>query len=256
MNDINHRSPALSGRAVHVSDDAAVPLAGLHEQVLATLGPALVSGELPEGTVLRIEEICKQNDVSRTVARDVVKVLESLQVVTSRRRVGVTVLPRREWNLFDPRLIRWRLAGPDRAEQVRSLSELRRGVEPVAAALAALHARPEHVGELTAAVIGMSVTGKQGDLDAYLAHDMAFHGALLEASGNEMFASLASLVGEVLAGRTRHHMMPAHPKPAATRLHADVAEAVASGDPVSAERAMRAIVDEAQQATEDVIQCA
>ncbi len=237
-----------------MSDNVAVPLAGLHEQVLATLGPALVSGELPEGAVLRIDEIAQQHDVSRTVARDVVKVLESLQVVTTRRRVGVTVLPRREWNLFDPRLIRWRLAGPDRADQLRSLSELRRGVEPVAAGLAALHARPEHVGELTAAVIGMSVTGRQGDLEVYLQHDMAFHCVLLEASGNEMFTSLASVVGEVLAGRTRHDMMPAHPNPAATRLHADVAEAVASGDSVAAERAMRAIVDEAQEAMEAVIQ--
>lgn len=252
--DAIYRNLVSWARIVPVSDDAVEPLAGLHEQVLARLGPALVSGELAEGTVLRIDEITRLHDVSRTVARDVVKVLESLQVVTTRRHVGVTVLPRRQWNLFDPRLIRWRLAGPDRADQLRSLSELRRGVEPVAAGLAALHARPEHVGELTAAVIGMSVTGKRGDLEAYLSHDLAFHCVLLEASGNEMFASLSSVVGEVLAGRTHHDMMPAHPKPAATRLHADVAEAVASGDSVSAERAMRAIVDEAQQAMEAVIQ--
>lgn len=67
-----------------------------------------------------------------------------------------------------------------------------------------------------------------------------------------MFAALASVVGEVLAGRTHHHLMPAHPNPAATRLHADVAEAVASGDPAGAERSMRAIVDEAQEAMEAV----
>jgi DNA-binding FadR family transcriptional regulator len=233
-----------------VNAEGVVTPTGLHEQVLARLGPALVSGELPEGTVLRIDEIMKGHDVSRTVARDVVKVLESLQLVTTRRRVGVTVRPRSEWSLFDPRLIRWRLAGPDRARQLRSLSELRRGVEPVAAALAAVHVNPEQCGKLTAAVIGMSVTGKQGDLAAYLQHDMAFHCTLLEASGNDMFAALASVVGEVLAGRTRHGLMPAHPEPAATRLHADVAEAVASGDAVGAERAMRAIVDEAEHAME------
>ena len=100
---------------------------GLHEHVLARLGPAIVAGDVAEGAVLRIEEIEREHGVSRTVARDAVKVLESLQVVTSRRRVGVTVRPRSEWNLFDPRLIRWRLAGPDREQQLRSLSELRRG---------------------------------------------------------------------------------------------------------------------------------
>jgi DNA-binding FadR family transcriptional regulator len=237
-----------------VTNGADQTLTGLHEQVLARIGPELVSGELAEGSVLRIEEIAQRHDVSRTVARDVVKVLESLQVVTSRRRVGVTVRPREQWNLFDPRLIRWRLAGPDRARQLRSLSELRHGVEPVAAALAAGHANPEQCGKLTAAVIGMSVTGKRGDLEAYLQHDIAFHCLLLEASGNDMFAVLASVVGEMLTGRTNHDLMPARPEPAAIRLHADVAEAVASGDAVWAERAMRAIADEAQQAMEAAIQ--
>jgi len=65
---------------------------------------------------------------------------------------------------------------------------------------------------------------------------------------------LASVVGEMLTGRTHHDLMPARPEPAAIRLHADVAEAVASGDAVWAERAMRAIADEAQQAMEAAIQ--
>ncbi|MGV8966527.1 MAG: FadR/GntR family transcriptional regulator [Cellulomonas sp.] len=224
------------------------PSNGLHEQVLARLGPQLVSGELAAGSVLTIDELARQHGVSRTVARDVVKVLESLQLVTTRRRVGVTVRPRAEWNAFDPRLIRWQLDGPDRSRQLRSLGELRAGVEPIAAALAAVHANPEQCGQLTAAVIGMSITGRQGDLEAYLEHDRAFHCALLEASGNDMFAALASVVGEVLTGRTHHDLMPAHPEPAAIRLHGDIAEAVAAGDSPGAERAMRAIIDEAQQA--------
>ena len=233
-----------------VNDGVSDTASGLHERVLSQLGPALVSGALAAGTVLTIDEIAQQHGVSRTVARDVVKVLESLQVVTTRRRVGVTVSPRTEWNAFDPRLIRWRLAGPDRARQLRTLSELRHGVEPVAAALAAVNASPAQCGELTAAVIGMSVTGRQGDLETYLEHDTRFHCVLLTASGNDMFAALASVVSEVLAGRTHHDLMPAHPEPAAIRLHGDVAEAVASGDAPRAERAMRAIVAEAQQAME------
>ena len=221
---------------------------GLHEQVLARLGPAIVCGDIPDGAVLRIEEIGHDHGVSRTVARDVVKVLESLQVVTSRRRVGITVRPRAQWNHLDPRMIRWQLAGPDRDRQLRALSELRRGIEPVAAGLAAARADAGQCDRLAASVQSMATTGRAGDLTAYLAHDVAFHRLLLEASGNELFAGLASVVGEVLAGRTEHHLMPAQPEPAAIRLHGDVAEAVEAGDSVGAERAMRAIVDEAQQA--------
>ena len=242
---------ASYGRMVVVINEGGSPPGGLHERVLSVLGPALVAGQIAPGAVLTIDGIAMSHGVSRTVARDVVKVLESLQIVSTRRHVGVTVLARTQWNVFDPRLIRWRLEGPDRARQLRTLSELRHGVEPIAATLAAANATPEQCGELTSAVIGMAVTGRQGDLETYLQHDTAFHRTLLAASGNDMFAALASVVGEVLAGRTHHDLMPAYPEPAAIRLHADVAEAVASGDGRGAGRAMREIVDEAQQAMEN-----
>lgn len=226
---------------------------GLHEQVLNAVGPDLVWGELADAPDLRLEVLESRYAVSRSVAREVVRVLESMGVVSSRRRVGITLRPREEWNAFDPRLIRWRLAGPERADQLRSLGELRRGIEPIAASLAAGRATPQHCGSLTAAVVGMSVTGQAGDLEGYLQHDTAFHRALLEASGNEMFASLGDVVAEVLAGRTHHQLMPRRPEPAAIRLHGDVAEAVASRDPVRAERAMRSILQEAQTALEAML---
>jgi DNA-binding FadR family transcriptional regulator len=229
-----------------------VPSLDLHEQVLARIGPDLVDGVLVAGQVLRTEGLESRYGVSRTVIREVVKVLESLQMVTSRRRVGVRVRPRQEWNLFDPRIIRWRLDGPGRAEQLRLLSELRRGIEPIAAQLAAVRATPEHCGRLTGAVIGMSVTGRAGDLETYLAHDVTFHQVLLEASGNEMFAALAPVAAEVLTGRTHHDLMPARPSVAAIRLHGDVAQAVASGSPEQARRAMNDIVEESMDAMDQL----
>ena len=99
--------------------------------------------------------------VSRTVAREAIRVLESMGLVTSRRRVGVTVTPRAQWNVFDPMLIRWRLAGSGRADQLRSLSELRAGFEPAAARYAATRATPEQCGVLTKAVMDMAVHGRR-----------------------------------------------------------------------------------------------
>jgi DNA-binding FadR family transcriptional regulator len=169
-------------------------------------------------------------------------------MVTSRRRVGITVAERARWNLFDPQIIGWRLDGPGRDEQLRSLGELRRGLEPVAAALAARRATPAQCGTLTGAVMDMAVHGRSGDLEAYLVADIRFHRTLLEASGNEMMAALSGVVAAVLAGRTHHHLMPAHPEPVAIRWHMEVAQAVQSGDADAAERAMRDIVDEATRA--------
>jgi DNA-binding FadR family transcriptional regulator len=233
-----------------VKDDGRHRTPGVHEDVLERLGPDLLWGELSSTGDLRLELIEDRYGVSRTAAREVVRVLEAMGVVTSRRRVGLTVRPRQEWNVLDPRLIRWRLAGPERAAQLRSLSQLRTGVEPMAATLAALNATPEQCGDLTAAVIGMSVTGQAGDLEAYLAHDIRFHTTLLLASGNELFAGLTEVVAEVLAGRTHHHLMPSRPEPAAIRLHGDVAEAVAARDAPRAAEAMRAILAEALAAME------
>ena len=155
--------------------------------------------------------------MSVSVAREVVRVLESMGMVRSRRRVGVTVLGRGEWNVFDPRLIRWRLASEDRAAQLQSLSELRRGFEPVAAGLAATHATAEQCGVLAGAVSDMVVHGHSGDLEAYLVADVTFHRTLLEASGNEMFRALGDVVAEVLAGRTHHGLMPDRPNPRGDR---------------------------------------
>ncbi|WP_448320390.1 FadR/GntR family transcriptional regulator, partial [Streptomyces sp. CO7] len=102
---------------------------GLHAQVLDRLGPAITAGEHPPGSVLRTDELAQQYGVSRSVMREAVRVLESMQLVASRRRVGVTVRPVEEWNVYDPQVIRWRLAGADRARQLRSLTVLRCAVE-------------------------------------------------------------------------------------------------------------------------------
>lgn len=220
----------------------------LHGAVVSGIGGAVASGALPAGTVLTLDGLCAEHGVSRSVAREAVRVLESMGLLASRRRVGITVLPRSSWNVFDPRVIRWRLDSVERVDQLLSLSELRRGIEPVAAALAAARATQPQCRELAVAVSDMELYGLQGDLEPYLRADQAFHRTLLEASGNEMLASLGDVVAEVLGGRTHHGMMPHHPNPAAITLHDDVARAVRARDATAAEAAMRSIIDEASAA--------
>jgi len=220
----------------------------LHQSVRDALGRRIVSGALPVGAVLNLEAVQAEYAVSRPVARESIRVLQSMGLVATRRRVGITVLPRTSWNVFDPLVIRWRLDGEGRTDQLLSLSELRRGIEPIAAALAAERATPAQHGILASAVADMVVHAASGDLEAYLVADTAFHRTLLDACGNEMLGSLGDVVAEVLAGRTHHHLMPASPNPEAIRLHEQVAIAIRTGDARTAETAMRAIIDEAAEA--------
>lgn len=225
----------------------------LHSSVLTALGEAIVSGRYQPGQVLTLDGVSTDHGVSRSVAREAIRVLESMRMVAPRRRVGITIQPAAKWNVFDPRVIRWRLDVGDRAAQLASLSELRRGFEPAAAALAARRADPHQCRIMAAAVSDMVVHGRSGDLESYLLADKVFHRTLLEASGNEMFRALNDVVAEVLAGRTHHGMMPTRPNPAAIELHDEVARAVRLRDEAAAERAMRGIIDESAAAlVEDV----
>ncbi|UUU35066.1 FadR family transcriptional regulator [Streptomyces sp. CA-210063] len=217
------------------------PGRGLHGRVLETLGPAITAGEYPPGSVLRTDELAHTFDVSRSVMREAVRVLESMHLVESRRRVGVIVRPSVEWNVYDPQVIRWRLAGADRPRQLRSLTVLRSAVEPIAAGLAARHATAEQCAELTECAIGMVAHSRGHKLEGYLRHDVAFHRLILNASGNEMFARLGDVVEEVLAGRTHHAVMFDDPDPAAVTLHVQVAEAIREHDALRAEELTREI---------------
>jgi DNA-binding FadR family transcriptional regulator len=226
-------------------------LPGLHGQVLDQLGVEICSGRMPAGTVITLEEVERRYDVSRSVGREIIRVLESMRLVISRRRVGVVVLPAEEWNLFDPRVIRWRMQSPDQAEQIDSLAELRIAIEPEAARLAATRATPQDAAELVGIAGRMWAASEEGDREAFLELDVRFHSLVLKCSANPMFQQLESLVSEILTGWLAHGLGPQHPHPSALNLHTAVAAAIQQRDPDGAFDVMRdLLVRSAQESSE------
>ncbi|MGX5695772.1 FadR/GntR family transcriptional regulator [Agromyces soli] len=223
----------------------------LHERILDSLGADIVAGRLAPGTRLLTADVADRFGASRSAMREVVRVLESMGLVEVRRRAGVEILPVERWNPYATRLIRWRLDGPDRLDTLRSLSQLRSAIEPLAARLAATGATAAQRAAIVSAVLGMVEHSDHADESAYLAADVAFHTAVLEASGNPYLSALGEVVGEVLRGRTHHALMPAHANPEALSLHQQVAAFITEGRPDDAERAVAAIVTEATQALAD-----
>lgn len=158
------------------------------------------------------------------------------------KRVGIRVLPQSRWNAFDPTVIRWRLSGTGLGAQLRSLSELRASVEPMAAELAAQHAPPAIAAELMTVAAQMKTVGRSGDLDRFLELDIHFHRLVLHGSGNEMFAKLDEVIAAVLSGRTDVGLMPQKPHETALQWHVDVADAIQGGDPQRARESMELIM--------------
>ena len=171
------------------------------------------------------------------------RVLESIGLVSARRRLGVVVLPSTSWNFYDPKVIRWRLASSERIKQLRSLTELRVAIEPEAARLAAVRATHTMATELLELSERMQEAGRAGDQERFLSLDIQFHKIVLLGSGNEMFAKLDGLVAEVLTGRTHYGLMPIHPHETAIQLHSEVATAIKKGAGDSAHDAMLAIME-------------
>ncbi|HEX7746368.1 MAG TPA: FadR/GntR family transcriptional regulator [Micromonosporaceae bacterium] len=219
--------------------------AGLHARVLDQLGTAICGGQLTPGSVLNIDDLVDRYAVSRSVVREVLRVLAAMGFIETRRRVGVMIRPASDWNVFDPQVIRWRLASDGRIAQLRSITELRTAVEPHAAWLAALRATPHEASDLVGLAAKMWAAGKAGDEESFLRLDIEFHRRVLLASGNEMFMKLQELVAEVLTGRHHYRLMPHYPHEQALQLHADVAQAIQRHDGERARGAMVQIMEQA-----------
>lgn len=189
-------------------------------------------------------EFQRRFDVSRTVAREVAKSLETAKVVTVRRRIGLVSQPVEEWDALSTQVIHWKLHSTHRKEQLRTLTELRLAIEPAAATSAARYAPIDVKSRLPLLAAELRHTGENGRLDEFHKLDIEFHSLILRNSGNEMLASLSTIIATVLSGRVELHMYPQKPKPEALDAHDAVAQAIWQSSPDNARQAMHRIVDE------------
>lgn len=228
----------------------------LHDRAVDDIGRRIIDGRLAAGTTVLADNLATELGVGRSVIREAVRVLRSLGLVTSVRRVGIRVLPTAQWNLFDPQVIAWRLGGSGKGAQLRSLTELRASVEPIAAELSATRATQEASAELLATAAAMRTVGRSGDLDKFLELDVYFHTLVLTSSGNEMFGAMDGMIAAVLSGRTELGLMPSTPHEEALQLHVDVADAVQGGHASDARTAMELImrrtIEEVEHVWKDV----
>lgn len=216
----------------------------MHTGVAEALGRRIAGYELVAGSVVSLASIEQEFGVSRTVAREAMRLLESLGMLTARRRVGIIVTDESEWNVLSPKVIEWRLAGPGRDAQLRTLLDLRVAVEPTAARLAAAYATDDERARLIELATRLKEMGERGlgETDEYLTTDVTFHQTLMRASGNEMLAALTGVVEAVMVGRTRLGLSPHNPVAEVLEHHETTARAIFERMPDAAEVCARSLV--------------
>lgn len=165
--------------------------------IVNQLGAAIVTGRYTDDNPFPIEaELCRQLGASRSVLREAVKMLTAKGLLVSRPRHGTSVQDESMWNLLDPDVLRWLLERKFSLELLAQFTEIRLAVEPTAAMLAAARSTPAGLAEIRNAIERMRAAAR-GEDDP-LESDIAFHVAVLGATGNRFYARLEGVIDAAL----------------------------------------------------------
>lgn len=206
------------------------------------IAQTILSGELAEGALLPTElELAKQFGVARTSVREALSRLKAKGLVVSRQKLGTSVLPRAQWNMFDEDVLRWTWAHGDRQQFSQHLLQVRRIIEPAACELAAATAHDADIAAIERAYRMMDAAGM--DPVAYAGPDLMFHRAILASTGNTFLTAFGGMVEAALRMSfelsTRNPGAPRKSLP----LHRDVLDQIWARNPAGARRAMEVLLD-------------
>ncbi|MBX2858348.1 MAG: FadR family transcriptional regulator [Cellvibrionaceae bacterium] len=215
----------------------------LTQQLVHDLGSAIVKGVYTSAEGLPSEaELCEQFSVSRSATREAVKMLTAKGMLSSRPRQGIRVQPREQWNLFDTEVLQWILTGAPTLSLLRDFLQLRSGIEPQAAYLAARTSDAKKIKDIELALENMK-QAEQGHFDL-LDADISFHIAILSATNNLFFIQLRSFIATALRVSIRFTNR-IKGLPGDYEKHETIYSSIADGDCDTARRLTQEILGEA-----------
>ena len=218
----------------------------LHGQVAHEIGARIIRGELAPGETLPSEaDLSVELSVSRTALREAIKLLSAKGLVESRPKTGTRIRPRTSWNMLDPDVLSWLVSDGAFEDYADDLFEMRRVVEPAAAAIAAQRGNKEAIADIENAYADMVAAGE--DIEAGVEPDLRFHKGILAATGNEFIAPLGALIDTALATSFRISSSRPGAKINSLPRHEAVLTAIAAGDADGARKSMEILLSDAME---------
>jgi GntR family transcriptional repressor for pyruvate dehydrogenase complex len=211
------------------------PLA-LKERVIQQLTRLIEEGVLESGDQLPSErELSEELQVSRGTVREAVQFLGALGLVEVRHGSGTFVRLGTDRSALRDEWRDWTIR---HAERIHDLLELRKGLEPFAAELAAERAGEAEVTAMEHALDQMRPAIDSPDVTGLIQADLAFHHAFCAAAGNAALSEFADALGEQLV-RERGVIWNLPGRPARSLAeHSAIYDAVRAGDPARARQAV------------------
>ncbi|CAN5260789.1 FadR/GntR family transcriptional regulator [soil metagenome] len=222
-----------------------------HDQIARAIGSEILRGVYAPGANLPPEQdLLDRFGVSRTVLREVSKTLSAKGLVVAKTRVGTKVLDPVHWNYFDADLLGWKVSLGLDHEFRQSLVEIRRAIEPPAAALAAERRTEADLVVLrrTLAVMAQPNHGRLSFAEA----DLEFHLAIGAASGNPLMRSIAAVIETALLAAFQLSSPADDLALHGTTVdqHAAILDAIEQGDAVAAAARMLSVINDGHERIE------
>ncbi len=184
---------------------------------------AIVTLELKPGTLVTEKQLIEMAGHGRTPVREAIQKLAWQGLIHVRPRVGLQI-------------------AEIRPEDHRHVMQVRRELEPLAAALAATYADPQQREQLLECAHLMTECAVTGDLPGFFAADKTFD-EILEAACPNNFITAALATVQTHARRLWYSTGTHDRMGRAIAMHVQAIEAIQGGDADAAERAMASLID-------------
>jgi GntR family transcriptional regulator, galactonate operon transcriptional repressor len=212
--------------------------ARLSAVVIQVLVNRIVSGEYLSEALLPPEPaLCQSFEVSRSVVREALKVLEEKGLVTVRQGHGTLVADSGEWNLLDPIVLAAMVRHDEQREVVDDLVEVRAALEARMAARAASSRTDDDLRRLRELVRELGEALEEDP--RYLALDTRFHDELMRIPSNRLARAVVHSIHDQARSSAWYNDHTAEDLRFTHRGHLAILEQIEAGDQDGAAEAMR-----------------